>query len=277
MIASRPPMGWNSWNTFGSNINEQLIMETADRMVSDGYLEKGYTYVIIDDCWSLKERVDGKLVADPALFPHGMKALADYIHSKGLKFGMYSCAGTKTCAGYPSSYGHEFDDAKQFAEWGVDYLKYDFCNFPASGDAKNAYLTMAVALRSTGRDILFAACNWGSYDPSGWMRSHGAHSYRSTGDIFDVPKSYKDIFRSQVENIEGNAPGCWNDMDMLIVGMHGKRQCRCRRLQRPAVSAAFRNVGISRFPADHRRGYPKSGRSKSENTVWRAPDCHQSG
>ena len=221
MIASRPPMGWNSWNTFGSNINEQLIMETADRMVSDGYLEKGYTYVIIDDCWSLKERVDGKLVADPALFPHGMKALADYIHSKGLKFGMYSCAGTKTCAGYPSSYGHEFDDAKQFAEWGVDYLKYDFCNFPASGDAKNAYLTMAVALRSTGRDILFAACNWGSYNPSGWMRSHGAHSYRSTGDIFDVPKSYKDIFRSQVENIEGNAPGCWNDMDMLIVGMHG--------------------------------------------------------
>lgn len=212
MIAKKPPMGWNSWNTFGDKINEQLIKEMADRIVEDGYRDLGYEYIIIDDCWSLRERVDGKLVADPALFPNGMKALADYIHSKGLKFGMYSCAGTKTCAGYPSSYGHEFSDAKQFAEWDVDYLKYDFCNFPVSGDAKNAYLTMAMALRSTGRDILFAACNWGMYDPSGWMRSHGAHSYRSTGDIFDGPKSYKDLFISQVENVENNAPGCWNDM-----------------------------------------------------------------
>ncbi|MCM1188337.1 MAG: glycoside hydrolase family 27 protein [bacterium] len=222
MLAKKAPMGWNSWNTFGSNINEQLIMEMADRIVDGGYREAGYEYVIIDDCWSLKERVDGKLAADPALFPHGMKYVADYIHAKGLKFGMYSCAGFLTCAGYPSSYGHEFQDAKQFAEWGVDYLKYDFCNFPASGNARNAYLTMAMALRCSGRDILFAACNWGAEGPSGWMRSRGAHSYRSTGDIFDVPKSYKDIFRSQVENIEGNAPGCFNDMDMLIVGMHGK-------------------------------------------------------
>lgn len=218
---STPAMGWNSWNTFGSNINEKLIMEMADKIVAEGYREAGYEYVIIDDCWSLKERVDGKLVADPALFPKGMKALSDYIHGKGLKFGMYSCAGFKTCAGYPSSYGHEFEDAKQFAEWGVDYLKYDFCNFPASGDAKNAYLTMAMALRNSGRDIFFAACNWGVQDPAKWMRSRGANSYRSTGDIFDVPKSYKDIFMQQAENIEGNAPGCYNDMDMLIVGMHG--------------------------------------------------------
>ena len=138
MIAKKPPMGWNSWNTFGDKINEQLIKEMADRIVEDGYRDLGYEYIIIDDCWSLRERVDGKLVADPALFPNGMKALSDYIHSKGLKFGMYSCAGTKTCAGYPSSYGHEFSDAKQFAEWGVDYLKYDFCYFPVSGDAKNA-------------------------------------------------------------------------------------------------------------------------------------------
>ena len=150
-----------------------------------------------------------------------MKALADYIHGKGLRFGMYSCAGFKTCAGYPSSYGHEFEDAKLFAEWGVDYLKYDFCNFPASGNTKNAYLTMAMALRNSGREIFFAACNWGVEDPAKWMRSRGADSYRSTGDIFDVPKSYKDIFIAQVENIEGNAPGCYNDMDMLIVGMHG--------------------------------------------------------
>lgn len=222
MLANKAPMGWNSWNTFGSKINEQLIMEMTDQIVEGGYRDAGYEYVIIDDCWSLKERVDGKLVADPALFPHGMKYLSDYIHSKGLKFGMYSCAGFLTCAGYPSSYGYEYQDAKQFAEWGVDYLKYDFCNFPASGNARNAYLTMAMALRNSGREILFAACNWGVENPSGWMRSRGAHSYRSTGDIFDVPKSYKDIFRSQAENIENNAPGCFNDMDMLIVGMHGK-------------------------------------------------------
>lgn len=222
MLAVKPPMGWNSWNTFGSNISEQLIMEMADTIVEKGYREAGYEYVIIDDCWALKERVDGKLVADPALFPHGMKYLADYVHSKGLKFGMYSCAGFLTCAGYPSSYGHEFEDARQFAEWGVDYLKYDFCNFPASGNAKNAYLTMSMALRCSGREILFAACNWGVENPSEWMRSRGAHSYRSTGDIFDVPKSYKDIFKSQTENVGGNAPGCYNDMDMLIVGMHGK-------------------------------------------------------
>lgn len=222
MLAAKTPMGWNSWNTFGSNISEQLIMEMADTMAAEGYREAGYEYVIIDDCWSLKERVDGRLVADPALFPHGMKYVSDYVHSKGLKFGMYSCAGFLTCAGYPSSYGHEVEDAGQFAEWGVDYLKYDFCNFPASGNARNAYLTMAMALRNSGRDILFAACNWGVENPSGWMRSRGAHSYRSTGDIFDVPKSYKDIFRSQAENIENNGPGCYNDMDMLIVGMHGK-------------------------------------------------------
>lgn len=222
MLAEKAPMGWNSWNTFGKDISEQLIMEMADVMVEKGYRDAGYEYVIIDDCWSLKERVDGKLVADPALFPHGMKYLSDYVHSKGLKFGMYSCAGFMTCAGYPSSYGHEYEDAKQFAEWGVDYLKYDFCNFPSSGNGRNAYLTMAMALRNSGREILLAACNWGVDNPSGWMRSRGAHSYRSTGDIFDVPKSYKDIFRSQVENIENNAPGCYNDMDMLIVGMHGK-------------------------------------------------------
>lgn len=222
MIANKPPMGWNSWNTFAENINEALIIEMVDVMVSKGYKDAGYEYVIIDDCWSLKERVDGKLAENTKLFPRGIKYLADYIHSKGLKFGMYSCAGFKTCAGYPSSYGHEFEDAKQFAEWGVDYLKYDFCNFPKSADAKNAYLTMAMALRNSGRDILFAACNWGVENPSQWMRSRGAHTYRSTGDIFDTPKSYIDLFKSQVENLENNGPDCYNDMDMLITGMHGK-------------------------------------------------------
>ena len=135
MIARTAPMGWNSWNTFGANISDALVREMADAMVEKGYRDAGYEYLVIDDCWSLRERgADGRLVPDPEKFPHGMKAVADYVHSKGLKFGMYSCAGVRTCAGYPASFDHEFVDAATFAEWGVDFLKYDFCNFPANGD-----------------------------------------------------------------------------------------------------------------------------------------------
>ena len=128
MIRKTPPMGWNTWNTFGDKIDETLVRETADFIVESGLKDAGYEYIVIDDCWSEQERDEsGRLVADKNKFPSGMKALADYIHSKGLKFGMYSCCGTLTCAGYPGSYDHEYIDAKTFAEWGVDYLKYDFC------------------------------------------------------------------------------------------------------------------------------------------------------
>jgi len=223
MLAKKPPMGWNSWNTFGENINEQLILEITDILIEKGYKEAGYEYVVIDDCWALRERdKNGRLVPNPEKFPHGMKYIADYIHGKGLKFGMYSCAGVLTCAGYPSSYDHEYTDATTFAEWNVDYLKYDFCNFPKSGNCINAYLTMSLALRSCGRDILFAACNWGVQEPWQWMRSVGAHIYRSTGDIFDNYNSVKDIMLSQEKNFSMSAPGCFNDIDMLIVGMYGK-------------------------------------------------------
>ena len=137
MLAQRPPMGWNSWNTFATDINEQLIREMADAMVDLGYKDAGYEYLVIDDCWAEKQRnEEGKLVPDKTKFPNGMKAVSDYVHSKGLKFGMYSCAGLRTCADYPSSYGHEFVDAKTFAEWGVDFLKYDFCYFPKTGNCK---------------------------------------------------------------------------------------------------------------------------------------------
>ncbi len=223
MIAQTPPMGWNSWNTFGSDIDEALIRETADAMGSLGYRDAGYEYVVIDDCWALRERdKDGYLVADPAKFPHGMKALADYVHSKGLKFGMYSCAGLMTCAGYPSSYGYEYRDAETFASFGVDYLKYDFCFFPESGNGRQAYRTMAMALRATGREILFSACNWGREEPWRWMRSAGAHMYRSTGDIHDTYASFTEIVKSQADNFCMSAPGCYNDIDMLTVGMYGK-------------------------------------------------------
>ena len=158
-----PPMGWNSWNTFAENINEDLVKETVDSMKEQGFLEAGYEYVVMDDCWSLKERdAEGRLVADPEKFPGGIKALADYIHDKGFKFGMYSCCGTRTCANYPGSFEHEFEDARQFAQWGVDYLKYDNCFRPQNQDGRTLYRRMGMALANSGRDIVFSACQWGT-------------------------------------------------------------------------------------------------------------------
>ncbi len=222
MLIPKPPMGWNSWNTFGPNISDKLIRETADVMASEGFLEAGYNYLIIDDCWSKRERDEnGRLVPDPEKFPNGMKAVADYVHSKGLKFGMYSCAGIRTCADYPSSFDYEYIDAQTFADWGVDYLKYDFCNFPDTANCKQRYRTMSMALKATGRDILFSACNWGVENPGEWMRQIGAGMYRSTGDIFDKYESFRDIFLMQVDKLCYNAPNCFNDIDMMIVGMYG--------------------------------------------------------
>lgn len=222
MQIKKPPMGWNTWNTFGKNINEKLIMEVADAMVEKGYLDAGYEYLIIDDDWHLGERINGKQVPNPELFPHGMKYISDYIHNKGLKFGMYTCAGVMTCDNLPGSFGYEYEDAKQFAEWGVDYLKYDFCHFPKTANAKMAYATISMALRNCGRDILLAACNWGTHEPHLWMRSRGIHTYRSTQDISDNTVSFCEIFESQLEKISLSGNGFFNDMDMLTVGMHGK-------------------------------------------------------
>ncbi len=222
MLAKTPPMGWNSWNTFGPKVNEQIILETADAMVEKGYLDAGYEYVVIDDCWMMPERVDGKLVVNPEKFPHGMKYVADYIHGKGLKFGIYSAAGTLTCQGLPGSFGHEYEDARMFADWGVDYLKYDLCHFPGCGDIRTSYITMAMALRATGRDIVYAACPVGQGEPHKWMRSVGAHLWRSTGDINDSFESFKNNAMSQFRALETSAPGCFNDIDMLVVGMGGE-------------------------------------------------------
>ena len=223
ILAKTPPMGFNTWNSFGPDINEQMVLEMTDVIAEKGYRDAGYKYVVIDDCWSLRERDEnGNLVADPEKFPHGMKYVGDYIHAKGLKFGMYSCAGIRTCAGYPASFDHEFQDARTFASWGVDFLKYDFCYFPSFANCQHRYLTMAQALRATGRDILFSACNWGLHEPWNWMRSAGAHMYRSTYDIVDNFASSAAIMQSQMGNFNANAAGCFNDMDMLTVGMAGQ-------------------------------------------------------
>ncbi len=222
MLVTTPPMGWNSWNTFGENISDQLIREMADVMAEGGYLAAGYNYLVIDDCWSLRERDEnGNLVPDPKKFPHGMKAVADYVHSKGLKFGMYSCVGVRTCAGYPGSYDHEYQDARLFAEWGVDFLKYDYCHKPASTDGYICYRRMGMALKATGRDIVYSACNWGMHESEKWMRSVGAHMYRSTGDIADNYASFTKIALSQEGKLGYSANNCFNDIDMLIVGMYG--------------------------------------------------------
>lgn len=223
MLAPTPPMGWNSWNTFSENINDELIRAMADAMVEQGLLNAGYQYLIIDDCWALKRRDStGKLVPDPEKFPHGMKAVADYIHGKGLKFGMYSCCGAMTCAGYPGSFEHECSDAEQFAQWGVDYLKYDNCYKPCTQADPMLYRRMGAALKNCGRDILFAACQWGTEDVWSWIRSTGAHTFRSTGDIQDSWNSIENIATSQMENQCFSGPNCFNDMDMLVVGMYGK-------------------------------------------------------
>lgn len=217
-----PALGWNSWNTFTWDINESLIKDVADLFVSDGYKDAGYEYIVIDDCWSLKERDEnGRLVPDPAKFPNGMKAVADYIHEKGLKFGMYSCAGTHTCAGHPGSFEHEFEDAKQFAEWGVDYLKYDYCFKPRHVSGELLYKRMSLALKNCGRDILFSACNWGEDNVHDWIRESGAHSYRSTGDIQDSWESIKRLALSQMDKKAFTGSFCHNDLDMLVVGMYG--------------------------------------------------------
>lgn len=218
-----PPMGWNSWNTFTEYINEDLIKETVDAMKAQGLLEAGYEYVVIDDCWSLKERdEEGKLAADPVKFPNGMKALADYVHEKGFKFGMYSCCGTRTCAGYPGSFEHEFEDARQFAQWGVDYLKYDNCFKPQNQDGRTLYRRMGMALANSGRNIVFSACQWGTDSVHEWIRSTGAHLFRSTEDIKDSWNSIRDIALSQLDKQGFSGAYCHNDMDMLVVGMHGK-------------------------------------------------------
>ena len=222
MLAQRPPMGWNSWNTFTENINEEIIMQMADAMVETGLRDAGYEYLTIDDCWCEMERDEnGMLVADRVKFPHGMKYVADYVHSKGLKFGMYACSGAKTCAGYPGSFGYEFKDAEYFASIGIDLLKYDNCYHPST-PAPLRYNRMSLALKSTGREILFSACNWGGENVWSWARSVGAHMYRSTGDITDSFESIRKLSESQLEKLPMSAPGCYNDIDMLVTGLYGK-------------------------------------------------------
>ncbi|NBH04689.1 ricin-type beta-trefoil lectin domain protein [Amycolatopsis sp. SID8362] len=216
-----PPMGWNTWNTFECNINETLVKQTTDLMVSSGMRDRGYTYVNLDDCWMTRSRDGaGNLVADPAKFPSGLKALGDYIHARGMKFGIYESAGTETCQHYPGSLGHEQTDANSFASWGVDYLKYDNCGSPAGEtqqDYVRRYSAMRDALKATGRPIAYSICEWGNFSPSTWAPDVG-NLWRTTGDITNNWGSIDSIYRQNVGLAAAAKPGAWNDPDMLEVG-----------------------------------------------------------
>jgi alpha-galactosidase len=217
-LAPTPPMGWNSWNTFQTRIDEPLLKGMVDAYVSSGMRDAGYQYFTLDDGWMAMQRdAQGNLVADPKKFPNGIKACADYVHSRGLKFGLYNCAGTKTCAGYPGSRGHEYQDALLYASWVVDFLKYDWCNTD-SLNAREAYITMSSALKATKRPILFSLCEWGNHTPWVWAKGVG-EMYRTTGDISaKFNRSVLRIADKQIPIRKFNGPNHWNDPDMLEVG-----------------------------------------------------------
>ncbi|RZK02631.1 MAG: glycoside hydrolase family 27 protein [Flavobacterium sp.] len=228
-LANTPPMGWNSWNTFETHIDEKLVKETADIMVASGMAAAGYNYIVLDDGWMTRERdKDGNLVPDPQKFPSGMKALIEYVHSKGLKFGLYNCAGTKTCAGYPGTRGYEYQDARFYASLNIDFLKYDWCN-TAGITAKEAYATMSNALKTAGKPIVFSLCEWGDNQPWEWGEPIG-NLWRVSGDIypcfdceFKHPENWSSwgvmkIVEMRKDIRKYSGPDHWNDFDMLEVG-----------------------------------------------------------
>jgi alpha-galactosidase len=225
-LARTPPMGFNNWNTTqcGSQFNETMIKGVADAFVSLGLRDAGYRYVNLDDCWAETSRdSNGNLVPSHTRFPSGIAALADYVHARGLKLGIYTSAGTKTCntAGFPGALGHEYQDAAQFASWGVDYLKYDNCNNQGV-DAVQRYTTMRDALAATGRPIVYSICEWGRSDPKVW--TWGAtvgNLWRTTGDISDNWSSMISRVHTNDDLAQYAAPGHWNDPDMLEVGNGG--------------------------------------------------------
>lgn len=228
-LALTPPMGWNSWNHFGCDVNEKIIRDVADAMVETGMKDAGYVYINIDDCWHGERDSLGFIHPNKEHFPSGMKALADYVHSKGLKLGLYSDAGWKTCGGHPGSRGYEYQDAMQYAKWNIDYLKYDWCNTDGLNQ-RGAYLTIRDALYAAGRPIVLSICEWGDNHPWTWGGEIG-HLWRTTGDIYNCfdcefdHGTWSSWGVLQIIDMRNNdtlrkyaGPGHWNDPDMMEVG-----------------------------------------------------------
>ena len=232
LLAPTPPMGWMTWNFFADEINEKVVKEMAEAMITSGMLDAGYNYIMMDDGWQGGRDKRNTIIPDPEKFPSGIKALADYLHSKGFKLGIYSDAAPLTCAGYTASLGFEEQDARTFASWGIDYLKYDYCNAPEDTEtAKQRYATMANALRKSGRDIVLGICEWGPRKPWLWASAAGGQLWRTTFDVRDKWKRKPDGTGEGILNIldvnltldNYAGPGYWNDMDMLVVGLYGKK------------------------------------------------------
>ena len=220
-LARTPPMGWNDWNAFGCNVTVQLVQETADKLVSSGLRDAGYQYVNIDDCWMERSRSStGHLVPDPVKFPQGITGVANYVHARGLKLGIYSSAGTFTCAGYPASLDKEQIDANDFAAWGVDLLKYDNCNNEGR-DYRQRYTAMRDALARTGRPIVYSLCEWGLEQVWTWGADVG-NMWRTTDDIQNNWASTLNLYHQNAPLYPYAKPGAWNDPDMLEVG-NGQR------------------------------------------------------
>ena len=228
--APTPPMGWNSWNLVEKEVDEQILKVMADALVRTGMKDAGYQYILVDDYWVGGRDSQNKLYPDLKRFPNGMKVVADYIHSKGLKLGLYSDAGSLTCAGVTGSFGFETMDANTFAEWGIDYLKYDYCNAPEDVEtAFMRYKKMGDALKATGRTIVYAICEWGRRNPWLWAKAAGGHLWRTGGDSRDVWQSNNqtytgimEIFDAQEGLAQYTGPNGWNDPDLLMVGLYGQ-------------------------------------------------------
>lgn len=231
-VALTPPMGWNSWNLFEEEVSDKLIRQIADALVASGMTGAGYQYIVIDDFWVGGRNANNELFPDPVRFPNGMKALADYVHSKGLKLGIYSDAASLTCGGVTGSYNFEEADATTFAKWGIDYLKYDYCNAPDDMvTAFTRYKKMGDALRKTNRAIVYSICEWGQRQPWLWARAAGGHLWRTTWDMRDtwLSDKYDNGHNGIMNTIEKQkglekyaGAGGWNDPDLLVTGLFGK-------------------------------------------------------
>jgi len=225
-------MGWNSWNLFEGDVSEKLVKEIADAITTSGMREAGYEYIVIDDLWVGGRDAKNELYADKNKFPNGMKALADYVHSKGLKLGIYSDAAPLTCGGVVGSYNFEEQDANTFAKWGIDYLKYDYCNAPDDRTtAFERYKKMGDALKKTGRPIIYSICEWGQRQPWLWARAAGGNLWRTTWDIRDTwsASDYTSASNGIINGVDKQTglekyagPGGWNDPDLLMTGLFGK-------------------------------------------------------
>jgi len=291
-LAPTPPMGWSSWNKFGEKIDDATIRAMADAMVSTGLRDAGYRYINIDDGWQSTRDADGRIRPN-AKFPD-MKALTDYVHARGLKIGIYSSQGPRTCAGYEGSYGHVRQDAQSYADWGFDYLKYDLCSgeyfYDSADTVKRSYAEMGAALEATGRPIIFSLCEYGRFDVGSWGRLVGGHLWRTTGDITDDYKTMAQIGFDKNGKPQYAGPNGFNDPDMLEIGNGGMSEDEYRthmtlwamsaapllmghdlRQTPPAMLKLLENREVIAVDQDARGVQGKAVRKEGTLEVWSKP------